>query len=263
MGHRTFAPRLCNIFLGMAFLAGTLTGGQQSAVSNSQAFEVASVKPAKPGVRGYAIQPVPGGLKVVNASLRMIIAEAWHLYDFQVLGGPKWLDEDRFDIDAKAAGGTQPTKGQLREMLQRLLAERFGVGSHRESRMLPVYVLEVAKGGSKMRRSNDEGDPYFRLLQRRQITAERAELSLLTVTLSELLGRPVLDKTGLEGKFAYKLEWTPDATQVRSSDQPVGDNDNIPSLSSAVQEQLGLRLSSQKGPVEILVVDRAEKPSAN
>jgi uncharacterized protein (TIGR03435 family) len=193
----------------------------------------------------------------------MLIAEAYHVYDYQVSGGPKWIDDDRFDIEAKAAGGTRPTKAELRSMLQKLLADRFSVVLHRETRNLPVYALELGKGGPKIQQSKDEGAPEFRLFQRRQITAQRAPLEFLTETLSELLGRPVLDKTGLQGNFDFKLEWTPDATQVHSSDQPASDDDNIPSLSGAVQQQLGLRLQSQKGPVEILIVERAEKPSEN
>jgi uncharacterized protein (TIGR03435 family) len=230
----------------------------------AQSIEVASVKPSKPGVRGYAIQPLPGRLHTANTSLKMLVAAAYNVYDFQISGGPKWVEDDRYDVEVKAHGDTPPTKAELRVMLQKVLADRFSLAFHRETKTLPVYALELAKGGAKFQQSKElAGDPYFRLFQRRQITAQRAPLSLLTETLSQLLGRPVLDKTGLQGTYDFKLEWTPDATQVTSSDQPAATDDNIPSLSSAVQEQLGLKLLSQKGPVEIVVIDRAEKASEN
>jgi len=117
--------------------------------------------------------------------------------------------------------------------------------------------------GYAIQSSKDEGDPYVRLFQRRQITAQRAEISLLIETLSELLGRPVIDKTGLAGKYAFKRAWRPDATQVRSSATPVDDDEYIPSLTGVIQEQLGLRLLPQKGPtVRLLTLshDRRQQP---
>jgi uncharacterized protein (TIGR03435 family) len=260
--------------LGMVALAWPLLSGPVSASPNSSqeqagpasapALEVASVKPAKPGTRGYTIQALPGRVHTANITLKMLTGAAYDVYDFQISGGPKWVDDDRYDVEVKAQSDTQPTKAQLKVMLQKVLEDRFNLEFHREMKTLPVYALELAKGGPKFQQSKETGgDPYFRLFQRRQITAQRAPLSLLTETLSQLMGRPVLDKTGLQGIFDFKLEWTPDATQVRSSDQPVSDDDNIPSLSGAVQEQLGLKLLSQKGPVEILVIDRAAKTSEN
>src|SRR5579871_2042488 len=153
---RAFAGNHLTAAMGMAALAVPLLSGPQTAPSPVPAFEVASIKPAKPGVRGYSIQPLPGGLHVANTPLKLLIAEANHVFDFQISGGPKWLDEDRYDIEAKAAGGS-PTKGQLRDMLQKLLADRFRVVLHRETRTLPVYALELAKGGSKLQASKDQG----------------------------------------------------------------------------------------------------------
>jgi uncharacterized protein (TIGR03435 family) len=274
IASRTFTSGQLRVAVGPAAVAGFLLVGLMSAPgsraqsqtgpTNAPAIEVASVKPAKPGIRGYSIQPLPGRLHAANTSLKMLLGEAYSVYDFQISGGPKWVDDDRYDVEVKAQNDTRPTKAQLKAMLQKVLADRFSLEFHRDTKTLPVYALELAKGGPKFQPSKDaEGDPYFRLFQRRQITAQRAPLAFLTETLSQLLGRPVLDKTGLQGIFDFKLEWTPDATQVRSSDEPASDDDNIPSLSGAVQEQLGLKLLSQKGPVEILVIDRAEKPSEN
>ena len=231
---------------------------------DSLAFDSASIKPAKAGVRGYSIRPLPGRLSISNTPLRKLIAAAWHVYDFQVSGGPKWIDQDAYDIEAKAAGDAKPTERQLMSMLQKLLTDRFGLVIHRESKDQAVYALEIAKGGPKFQTSKDVGDPYFRVFQRRQITAQRATLEYLLEALSFVLGRPAIDKTGLTGLYDYKLEWTPDEVQVASDEnnaRPV--DENVPSLTSALQEQLGLRLVSRKGPVEIILVDRAERAAAN
>jgi uncharacterized protein (TIGR03435 family) len=231
---------------------------------DSPRFDSASVKPSKTGERGYSIRPLPGRLSIGNTTLRLMIAAAYHVNDFQISGGPKWLDSERYDIEAKAAADALPTERQMMGMLQQLLADRFGLAIHRETKDLPRYSLELAKGGPKFQASTDQGAPEFRVFQRRQITARRSTLEPLLGAMAWLLGRPVLDKTGLTGLYDYKLEWTPDQVQLASdetSGRPV--DENVPSLTSALQEQMGLRLQSQKGPVEIIVVDRAEKPTAN
>lgn len=246
--------------MGMTAVAGLQAQSQPEAAA---AFEVASIKPAKPGIRGFSINPLPGGrFTTSNTTLRMLISEAYHLYDFQVSGGPNWLDSYRVDIQAKADPGAKPE--QLRAMLQKLLADRFGLVVHREMKELPVYALVVAKNGPKIQQSKDaEGSPEFRVFMRSQIMAKRAPLSLLTEALAMLLSRPVSDKTGLQGGFEYKLQWTPDQSQTRGGDDPLPPDPDRPSIFVALQEQLGLKLESQKGPVEIIVIDHAEKPSEN
>jgi len=222
------------------------------------------VKLAQAGVRGHSIQPLPGRLHVSNATLGMLVAAAYRVYDFQISGGPQWLNTDRYNIEAKAAGETKPAEAQLMAMLQKLLEERFDLQAHRETREAPTYALEIGKIGPKFQPSkNSDEPPLFRVYQRRQITAARAPLSYLVEALSFVVGRPVVDKTGLDGKYDYKLEWTPDETQVRSDESAPQVEGNVPSLASAIQEQMGLRLRSHKGPVEIVVIDRAEKASVN
>jgi uncharacterized protein (TIGR03435 family) len=259
----------------LASLALLIPDGRAQSTSpttalSTQAFDAASIKPAKAGMRGYSIRPLPGRLSTSNTTLGMLVAEAYHVYDFQVSGGPKWINADRYDIEAKAEGESKPSEAQLRGMLQKLLADRFRLVVHGETRELPVYALEVGKGGPKFQASpefqasKDTGEaPMFRVFQRRQITAARAPLAYLVEALSFLVGRPVVDKTGLEGKYDYKLEWTPDETQVRSDEAAPQVEGNVPSLASAIQEQMGLRLQSQRAPVEIVVIDRAEKASVN
>jgi uncharacterized protein (TIGR03435 family) len=226
-------------------------------------FDVASIKPSRPDARGYSIRPFPGRLNAENVTLKLLIAEAYHVYDFQVTG-PGWIDSDRYDLEAKVSGEAPASHVQLRIMLQRLLADRFSLSVRRESKQMPVFMLEAAKGESRLLPSKRPDSPVvFRVFQRRQITAENAPLENLTETLTWVIGRPVLDRTGLEGSFDYKLEWLPDEAQVRSLEAPPESEGNEPSLETALREQLGLRLVSRKGPVEVIVVERAERPKAN
>lgn len=240
-----------------------LAGARAQTAPAGTTFEVASIKPAGAGVRGYSIRPLHDRLSAQNVTLKMLIAEAYHVYDFQISGGPKWIDADRFDIEAKAPTAS-PAHKQIREMLRKLLADRFALAVRQETRELPVYALEADKGGVKIAAArHPDAGPMFRVFQRRQITAENAPLEYLTEALSMLLGKPVLDETGLEGNFDYKLEWSPDELQVQSSEAPPMPDGAAPSITRAIKDQMGLRLASRRGPVEFIVVESAGKPAAN
>jgi uncharacterized protein (TIGR03435 family) len=247
----------------MKLFAFALVAGLWAAPAcQCQAFDAVSVKAAKSGVRGYSIHPYPNRLSCSNVTLKLLIASAYHVYDFQISGGPKWAGDDRFDIEAKAAGSV--SEKALMTMLQQLLAERFHLELRRESKVSSVYALEVSKAGSKLKPSQDPETPIqFRVFQRKQITSRNSPLSQLTETFSWLLGRPVVDRTGLTGNFDYELEWTPDEVQVRSDESAPSTDSSNPALSSALQQQLGLRLIEKKEPVEILIVEQAQKPSDN
>jgi len=227
-------------------------------------FDAASIKAAQPGARGYSIRPLPGRVSAENVTLKLLIAEAYGVHDFQVSGGPKWIDSDRYDMEAKAGGDAPPGRKQLRAMLQSLLADRFGLVVRRETREMPVYLLEAAKGGPRLQTPKRTEAPVgFRVFQRRQITAENSPLENLTEALTWLLGRPVLDRTGLQGSFDYKLDWSPDDLQLQSQEAPAQFDGNAPSLGTALQQQMGLKLVQQRGPVDLIAVEHAEKPSAN
>jgi uncharacterized protein (TIGR03435 family) len=242
---------------------GIASAWSQTVQTPDTAFDVASIKPARPDARGYSIRPLPGRLRAENVTLKLLIGEAYHVYDSQI-SGPKWIDSDRYDLEAKIGGEVPPSKTQLRAMLQRLLADRFGLSVRRESKEMSVYMLEADKGETKLQPAKHPDSPVmFRVFQRRQITAENAPLENLTGALTWLLGRPVLDRTGLEGSFDYKLEWSPDETQLRSQEAPPETEGNAPSLAAALQQQVGLKLVSRKGPVDLIVVEKAERPRAN
>ena len=250
-------------------------------------FEVATIKPAAPDARGSFIRIMPGGaLQVTNMPLKMLLTFAYDVRDFQVSGGPGWVGSERYDINAKsepsAGSQTAPddprkltddqrkTAGQqMRQRLQALLAERFLLAIHHETKEAPIYALVVAKNGPKLQESKEGVGPSLMGRSRGQFEGKGALMEMLANVLSMQVGRPVVDKTGLTGKYDFKLEWTPDPGQgpgplgAPGPDAPPPPDPNGPSLFAAVQEQLGLRLESTKGPVETIVIDRVEKPSEN
>jgi uncharacterized protein (TIGR03435 family) len=256
-------------------------------------FETISIKAGKAGVGGLhpTVGYKPPLLTVKNTSLQSLIQIAYHVRAFQVLAVDGWISSESYDIDAKVAGKPTPEQwGQIMwPLLQALIQDRFKVKLHREIRQLPVYVLTVARGGLRMQKSKDTSCPTFKwerntppagellslhcgVLELTNIqlnrTLEAAGMSLtetsvnspgLIAFLSRELDSIVIDKTGLTGLFDFHLEWNRQATADPSS----ADEFYNPSLLTAVREQLGLKLELTKGPVEVLVIDHAEKPGEN
>jgi len=261
-------------------------------------FEVDSVKPNQSKVRNFAgIRPLPGGrLHAENASVSMLIINGYGVQDFQIAGGPPWIHDAGFDIDAK--GDASANRAQIMLMLQRLLEDRFQLKIHRETRELPVYSLTVARGGAKLPAPKEGGcSKTDRPLPAGAPSIPCGALSIMMApsgmrarggdvpmpelirSLSMVLGRPVLDRSGVATNFDVDLAFTPDDTAaglMRSSGPVDGHRETMaaaaaaadnpkaaPNILVAVQEQLGLKLDSTKGPVEVLVIDRVEKPSGN
>jgi uncharacterized protein (TIGR03435 family) len=214
-------------------------------------FEVASVKPVNPPAGPHVVSLLVdhGNLKIQAAELRQIVGLAYAIQRVRILGGPGWADADQFDIAAKAESA-EATRDEIRGMLQALLAERFKLVVHRETKEIPVYALVLAKGGSKLKVAATGGksaltDTLGPNGERRTVVAA-SPLRVLVNMLANTLGNPVVDKTGLNDIYDYTIEW-PDAGS---------------SLSASL-DQLGLKLEAKKEPVEVLVIDRAERPSAN
>jgi uncharacterized protein (TIGR03435 family) len=250
-------------------------------------FEVASVKPNNSGNPSTRVRLVPD-VNVENATLKALVLLAYDVKEFQVSGGPGWIDTERYDIQAKAVAPSMDEKGRLlqRQRLQTLLQERFKIAFHRETKELPVYELTVAKSGLKLRPlkegdcialdpQNPTIDPKKTPMDycgsgrqgRGLLELANTTMAYLASSLSRITGRIVVDKTGMTGTFRIHLTFVPDDTMnqlpgpaIDPGGTPALDG---PSLFDAVQEQLGLKLESTKGPVEVLVVDHAEKPSAN
>jgi uncharacterized protein (TIGR03435 family) len=233
----------------------------------------------------------PGGrFTATNITVRFLIRTAYQLQDDQISGGPNWLTSDHFDILAKAEAGASPA--QLPSMMQALLADRFKLAVHHETKELPIYALVIARSdgalGSQLRRNDcvcpdnarpaappDPGQPQ----RCGSISTGFGRLTLRAIPMSQILqflspsvNRVLVDRTGLSGNFDLDLRWTPDQVPQRApgtpADQPLRINGvdidpNGPSIFTAVQEQLGLKLDSQKGPVDLLVIDRVEQPTEN
>jgi uncharacterized protein (TIGR03435 family) len=223
----------------------------------SPAFEVASVRVARTGEfqeDREDIRSSPGSLTMRHVSLNSCIKWAYGLNDFQI-SGPAWLDSEKFDIVAKAAGPVK--EDQLRLMLQALLAERFKLVLHRDKRKAEVYVLLVGKGGPKFRESKSEGASTM-VPGRFGFAAQRTSTSQLAEYLAIPLRRPVLDLTRLPGRYDFALDLTGYAGRDTQPD------DMASLMLIAVQEQLGLKLEARKGLVEILVIDHIVKtPTVN
>jgi uncharacterized protein (TIGR03435 family) len=250
--------------------------------SGAPAFEVASVRPSSSAAPGGSVRLTPGGRLVAqNATLQLLVTTAYQIRDFQLIGGPSWVRSERFDIEAKPLGN--PNADQVSEMLQVLLVDRFHLAAHHETKELPVYRLLKAKGGPKLSPSREGGctpmippplhpDPAtlrpcggfnlgMNFLMGGGVSVER-----LAASLSRVLGQTVLDGTSIEGVYDITLRWTPDDPQAFLSPaipSETKSDDSGPSLFTAIQEQLGLRLEAGRGPVEVLVLDRADHPSAN
>jgi len=265
------------IFIGML----NAPQGRAQTKKESPAFEVASIKLGDPDARGVRLQFTPGGgLNASNVRVRQLIEFAYEVQPDQIIGGPSWFNAQGYDIIAKAPASDAPTPGpmmsaadrdQFRLRVQNLLADRFQLVIHRETKEMPVYALVVAKGGPKMKEGT--GDQIGIRAGRGEMSGNRVEMPNLARLLSRRVGRPVIDKTGLTGAYEFKLEWTPDITEgtgkgpgggpMMKSEGPAGADAPGPSIFTALQEQLGLKLESTKGPVERIVIDKLERPAEN
>lgn len=287
-----------------AAVVALIAGGAALAAQTPQstptpAFEVASIKPNNSGDGRVMMQNQPGRYIATNVSLRLLIRNAYQLQDFQITGGPGWLASDRFDINAKVpdefrtigppAPGSGP--GPLALMIRALLADRFKLVVHNETKDSPIYALILArtdgKLGPNLKKSEVDCAAQFAAGRGRgpmpmpppgappaggpmpcgirigpgNMAVGGSPLSQVANSLGMFAGRVVQDRTGLTGNYDFSLTWTPDQMAQRppgAPEPPV--NADGPSLFTAVQEQLGLKLDSQRGPVEMVVIDRAEKP---
>ena len=218
-------------------------------------FEVVSIKPGDPAASGRTTQQSQGGFRCRNLRLFELIMSAWHLNRDQIAGGPNWLETAGWDIDARFPAGASPA--QVPQMMQAMLADRFHLVTHRETRMLPVYTLIVAKSGIKLQEGNGSGSMSA---GPRLIRYSSGTMRELAGQLSSYLGREVIDRTGMTGGYSISLSFAPVDPGALAGDAAP---DSAPSIFQALQDQAGLKLESTKGPVEILVIDRAEKPTAN
>ena len=286
-----------------AVIAVTLASGpafSQDSGPAKPSFEAVSIKPNVSGSGSSGTSTNERRLTATNVTLKMLIMNSYRVQDFQVIGGPDWIDTARFDIQAKAEDGTVPETpnqrddpyriGPLELMMQSMLADRFQLRLSHETRELPVYTLTISKDGPKIKPVAPDstaaapgnlsragrgaagvpasgavgpGSMSTNVNQTKaEMNANTIPLSRFIVALSRQLRRPVIDQTNLNGMYTIHLEWTPDSLAAAATESatatPAG-----PSLFTAIQEQLGLKLNSTKGPVDVLVIRSVEKPSEN
>src|ERR1700733_2233190 len=235
------------------------------------AFDVATIKPVDPDAKAGRYIIMQGTNRFVEKAytLKLLIAAAYDLNPRTISGGPGWIESDHYDIVAVTPGEVRPSHDEQMSMLRTLLADRFKLTFHREEKVFSIYELTVAKSGPKLKASTALPDDPPALIstvypQRIVMPARNATMSDLARLMQRaILDRPVVDKTGLTGRYDFDLEWAPDETQF-GGEVPVAPAD-APSLPlfSAIQQQLGLRLEATRGPVAALVVDKAERPTAN
>jgi uncharacterized protein (TIGR03435 family) len=233
----------------MALLVAAVLG-------QTPAFEAASIKRSTALENGTDLDTTPGTMTIRNFSLRSLVRVAYGVKEYQVVGGPKWMDSERYNINAKAAG---PAKDrELMMMLRTLLGERFKVEVHQESKASQGYALLPAKGGLKIKPVVGGGNSSTSS-HGGSLTAKGVSMARLCDWLARRLNAPVMDATGIGGVFDFKLEWTPEEAPPGT---PASAGPDF-SLMAALQEQIGVKLEGRKVPMELIVVDRAEKPSEN
>jgi len=233
-------------------------------------FDVAVIKLNTSAGPGKGFQLRGRQFYTLNTSVSDIITFAYGLHARQITGGPAWMESEKYDVTAKPAGEGQPNDKQWKIMFQKLLADRFQLTFHREKKELSVYAIVVGKTGPKLTKSagNPSGLPglFFRGLG--NLPATNATMADFAGTMqAAVLDRPVVDQTELEGRFDFQLKWTPDETQFGGLGikvpPPTDDAAAPPDLFTAMQEQLGLKLQATKAAVDVIVVDRVQKPSEN
>jgi bla regulator protein blaR1 len=261
--------------LGLFIPCGLFGQAPAAPPATPSAFTVASIKPNKSSDDRFMLRPQPGGgLTATGVTLKMLVMFAYGVAAYQISGAPSWMGVERWDIEAKTDGvqGRLP-RDQFNVLLRRLIEDRFQLKSRRKTMKMPVYALVVTKGGFKPKPHPAESSPPRPQVQfgNGSATFKDSSVAGLAGELTLNLDRPVIDRTGIQGSYDFMLEWTPalgeggrDAIGLPPRAEPPRATDtNRPSIFTALQEQLGLKLESQKGPVDMLVIDRVEKPSEN
>jgi uncharacterized protein (TIGR03435 family) len=234
-------------------------------------FEVATIKPTKPDEQRTFITVRGTEMVVVNFSLNALIKFAYGVQDKQIVGGPDWMATEKWDINAKPDTPGMPNEEQLKTMVRKMLADRFALKFHNDQREMAAYVLAVGKDGPKMKQNtgNPNGLPGLFFGPIGTLHVMNATMHGFTNLMqSAVLDRPVVDKTGLEGRWDFTLKWTPDESQfaglgIKVPPPPADDPNPPPPLFTAIQEQLDLKLEAQKTQVPVLAIDHVDHPSPN
>jgi len=233
--------------------------------ADAPSFDVASIRPHAPDDANFYVKmPAQGRFTATGSVAKLVVMLAYDVQEAQIAGGPDWFAKEKWDIEAKSDNPGGHSVEETRRMLQNMLAERFGLRIHRETEQRPAYVLTVGKDGPKFKPA-EEGSTNVRV-GGNSISLERGNLERMTQLLSSALGKPVIDRTGLTALYDLSFKWddapVPEGG-VTGLDVPAAPGNDHGSIFTAIQDQLGLRLDSQRAPVEVIVVDRIERPSPN
>ncbi len=275
------------------FSPANLLSQLSSSRAPDKSYSVAMIRPSSPDSGSSVFHATPDSLHVRNTTLASLIKVAYFLQGDELVGGPSWINSKGFDIEAKSDAGIaalpkttneQATSNEADPLspFQQLLQDRFGLKVHKEMKEVPVYALVVVKSGSKLRPSNDQSSmeqlnihdaqygnlPGIRALGRGQIVAIKTPIDQLvhslTTTYFDQIGRRVINTTGLMGQYDFRMEWTPDpAPGADPSNLSSASDSSGPSLFTAIQDQLGLKLEPQRHSMPVLVIDQAEMPLGN
>ncbi len=236
------------------------------------AFEVATIKPSDPASRGQIVTLRGTEVITTNETVHDLINLAYWLHPKQLSGGPAWTESEKYDMAGKPDVPGQPNVDQMKMMIQKLLADRFQLKFHFEKRDLSAYVVRITKGGAKIVRSKDDpkglpGWNFGRAAAGTTLTFRNSPMSQVTAILQNFLDQPVVDQSGLSERYDFTVTFTLDTAQsarLGGPPAPAADNpDAAPDVFTAFQQQLGLKLESTKAPVDVMVIDKVERPSEN
>jgi uncharacterized protein (TIGR03435 family) len=223
-------------------------------------FQVATIKPSKPD-EWLKIQIQGRRFATTGSSLVDILKYAYGIHASQIVDGPAWLSTEKFDLLADPDKESRPTSDEMKKMVQELVSDRFHLSFHRARRELPVYAIVVGKTAPKLTKSTKDpsGNPWVAFSPSGSFSVGNASMAdLATFMQRYAMDRPVVDKTGIPGKYDLSLVWTPD-DKVASTDDP----NAPPGLFTAIQEQLGLKLEATRAQVDVFIIDHVEQPSEN
>jgi len=247
--------------IALLIAIATLTPAQTEDSEKKVQFEVASIRPANQD-GDHDSSTDKGFFRTHNLTLKQLIARAWEVNIEQIYGGPNWVDSDSYDISARIPEEfAQQRREKVPRMIQSLLADRFQLVIHREPRRISGYALVVAKKGSRMERAKPEEEGSGVDGSDTHLTAKNVTMEAFAKNLSRVrdVGKVVVDKTGLKGGFDFELDWIPEGLESR----PEPSSEDHPSIFTALQDQLGLKLEFGKVSVLAIVIDSAKKPDGN
>lgn len=260
------------IMAGGLVLACSIGFGQAPALrAGLKTFDVATIRPVEHDPKGARFMTMQGPHRFVvkDYTLKMLIAAAYDLSQKTVSGGADWVSSEHFDITALTPGDVKPSHDDLMAMLRSLLSDRFKLTFHREDKVYSIYELELTRGGPKIKPSTAAPDAPDNLIsivypQHILLPARNTTMSAFAALLQRaILDRPVVDKTGLAGRYDFDLQWAPDESQFGGEAPEMPADTQSAPLFVAIQRQLGLKLEATRGPVAALIVDKAEQPSAD